>query len=401
MGNARSSTPSRSTIPRTTSLVCGPTAAPVDRATPATQTISPPTTTRGTPVARFPRHPGVDQDVLELARPDPRRGGCGPRDGGTARASRRQRVGVEERLHRPGRRPSPRPHAGRAARASAASRSAAALPPGCDRDAEGPRRRRPRPGGARGGRPRAATRAGPGSATAPRRVPRASASTRSTCSAVTPRAVPCSSQRRTTRRRGPAARPRPPPAAQPPSRSAVARSAVRASQERVLVAQPRREAGERPDDRGVELGREQREDEAAHAVARMAQVGVAAIDRGGDIARGEKVAHVGTGRRRATGEAGGRVRGASPPGRRRPAPRSSRSSSVSAWSSAVCASAMRDAPTSRAIVTSARCRARRARTSSPVPGASARRRSTKGTPARVASAAATSRSTAASAPRSP
>src|SRR4029077_6257886 len=47
MGNARDPYPARSKIPRTTSRVCGPTAAPVARATPGTQTISPATTTRG------------------------------------------------------------------------------------------------------------------------------------------------------------------------------------------------------------------------------------------------------------------------------------------------------------------------------------------------------------------
>ncbi len=70
----------------------------------------------------------------------------------------------------------------------------------------------------------------------------------------------------------------------------------RRGEEVVLVAQALRERGQRRPEARVELGAQQGDEEPTHAIARVTQVGVRAIDREAVAALGEEAAHVGAGR---------------------------------------------------------------------------------------------------------
>src|SRR5438552_1036458 len=108
----------------------------------------------------------------------------------------------------------------------------------------------------------------------------------------------------------------------------------RRGEEVVLVAQALRERGQRRPEARVELGAQQRDEEPAHTIARVAQVGVRAIDREAEATFGEEAAHVGArrGEQRAPEPAAHRAHGteAAPPrapssrARRRPRPAGAR-----------------------------------------------------------------------------
>ena len=369
--------------PGRSARVCGPDRrARAPRATPGTQTISPPDSSSGTASRASRGTLRVHQDVLELARTD-----AGQMDAIARPARAHGRSAAEARRRR---RPASHGSPGRAVAADPA--------PAADsvrRQRRRPRRRRCRPArSAMRERPRRrrATRA----ADEPLALAQHPAPTRAAPTTPAPRAA--REVEHALDLLAGHARPRaglepaphdPPPERRrlrrrPPRRSAgvvqqgtAARSRRQRVQQVVLVAQPRRPGPRgRAPRRGIELGRQERQHEPAHAVARMAQVGVAAIER--EAARRARPGSAARrpGSRRAAAAAAGRAPRRMPASPPRPAPRSRRSSTVSAWSSAVCPSTMREAPHSAAIAASARRRARRARASRPAPGATASRRST-------------------------
>jgi hypothetical protein len=63
-------------------------------------------------------------------------------------------------------------------------------------------------------------------------------------------------------------------------------------QDVVLVAQPPGEGGERGGHAGIELAREPGDQEPADAIPRVPQIGVGAIERGGEAARGQIPANI-------------------------------------------------------------------------------------------------------------
>ena len=120
------------------------------------------------------------------------------------------------------------------------------------------------------------------------------------------------------------------------SRAAAASPAASASSARTAADARQRLAHAR-----VEALLEVRQQLVPHAVARGARVGVRRVLAPGQPARRQVREHVRARHARAAAAGGRRVRGAhARPSPRRPEPRSRRSSTVSAWSSRVCATAI-------------------------------------------------------------
>src|SRR5579885_1436957 len=262
-GNARSS------VPTTTRRVPGPRSAAELRTTPATHSTVPPPTSNASPPRASRGTWASTSTSWSLRVPtrarctrSPGRGVRTSSVGGSASASNTARVG-----------PAPARSsalAGRGAESASTQRprGSPTRSPGAIGASNGSAGTS-RPGRHQSQSPSRTTRAGPGTASGPRARPRARSRTRSTWCAAAVRPVCAVSQACTIRR----------PRA--------------GGEEALLVVEARGERGQLRAEAGIEFRFEPGHEQPPHAVAHVAEVGVAAVDREVETALGEKAPHVG------------------------------------------------------------------------------------------------------------